>query len=175
MNEEKLYKCIYDILENESSEIEKLTGEGIFYAPELYIAFLLGKKIKINEFEIFNEETNWVREINLGNGGPTDLCIFTQNKFYAFEFKIRATIDSYSRDIEKLIKLKNYHDKVIEKYFIALVDSFDSEDIKDERILDLEKRYPELKRVATFKNFKAIQKVFSSNPTYCKVAVWKIQ
>ena len=74
MDEKSLYDTIYKTLIEEDEEFTRLSDQGIFYAPELYIALLLGKEIKKNEKEIFKSNVTWIRETDLGNGGPTDFA-----------------------------------------------------------------------------------------------------
>lgn len=52
MNNELLYNTILKVLQKEDRE---LTGTGIFYAPELYIAFITGKQIKEKEMKLFGK------------------------------------------------------------------------------------------------------------------------
>jgi len=169
MDSERLYEVIYATLFAEDKDLTQLTDKGIFYAPELYIAFILGKNIKKNEHSIFNEKVNWVRETNLGNTGPTDFAFQVDRLTYAFELKLRDTVHSYKSDIEKLKLLKNG----FRKFFIALVDSWETEKEKDLRILSLEKQYPELKRANNFLSFHTEQDRYKKQAC-CTVCVWEI-
>jgi hypothetical protein len=47
MNEAILYQSISEVIQKEDREFTKLTGQGIFYCPELYVAVVMGKAIKL--------------------------------------------------------------------------------------------------------------------------------
>jgi hypothetical protein len=170
MNTKILYNTISHRIEKEDLELTNLNGEGIFFAPELYIAFTIGKAIKSNEVSVFGERTEWHREIDFGNGGPTDFAFRTSEKIYAFELKIRDTYHSYYSDIEKLNKLDNKY----EKFFISIVDSWESKKEKDNRILYVENKYPNVSRIVrNFKSFPTQQKRYEGN-VCCTLAIWKL-
>ncbi|MDF0718371.1 hypothetical protein PY092_19610 [Muricauda sp. 334s03] len=99
MDSKKLYEIIYETVLEEDNELTNLTGKGIFYAPELYVAFILGKSIKKNEISIFNKEVSWVRETNLGNTGPTDFAFEVDEATFAFELKLRDNIGNAGHSI----------------------------------------------------------------------------
>lgn len=170
MDHSSLYKTILSSIKKEDSDLASLTGRGIFYSPELYIAFIIGKEIKRNENSIFGQYVEWIRETDFGNGGPTDFAFKTEEKTYAFELKIRDTHHSYSSDIEKLKKLESSY----EKYFVALVDSWESQKEKDSRILWLEDNYnKQLTKINSFKSFLTKQDRYKGN-ICCTLAIWKI-
>ncbi|MCM5661954.1 hypothetical protein [Galbibacter mesophilus] len=169
MDEQNLYNVIFQTLKKEDCELEELTNKGIFYSPELYIAFLLGKAIKQNEKIIFNKKSCWLRETDFNKIGPTDFAFKIDETIYAFELKLRSTIHSYKKDIEKLKRL----DENYKKYFLALVDVFDASEENDFRILTLEKDHPELERVADFKSFKTKQDRYKKSVS-CIIGLWKI-
>ena len=169
MNEEILYNTIYQTLEKEECEFTYLADQGIFFAPELYVATILGKEIKKHEIGIFNENAIWLRETGFENGGPTDFAFKLGNSYVAFELKLRQTVHTYKADIEKL---RNLCQK-FKKYFIALVDTWEKEKTNDDRIQQLEKDYPEIKRISPFKSFKTKQSRYKGEIN-CTVCVWKI-
>ena len=170
MNDRLLYNTILERIQEEDSDLASLTGKGIFYSPELYVAFIIGKEIKRNEIAIFGQKTEWIRETDFKNGGPTDFAFIMDKRTYAFELKLRDTFYSYSSDIEKLKKL----DDSYEKFFIALVDSWESKKELDERILLLENKYPNgLERVNEFKTFKTLQDRYKGQ-VCCTLALWKL-
>ena len=170
MDNSLLYNTILSTIEKEDSDLASLTGRGIFYSPELYIAFIIGKEIKRKEISIFGEKTEWIRETDFGNGGPTDFAFKTNQKTYAFELKVRDTYHSYSSDIEKLKKLDDNY----EKFFVSLVDSWESKKEMDNRIISLENKYPnQLRRVNDFKSFLTRQDRYKGN-VCCTLAIWKI-
>ena len=174
MNDQLLYNIIVELLKSEDKELHPLTNFGIFYAPELYIAFIIGKEIKKNEITVLGRSMDWIREIDLKNGGPTDFAFINKDKDsngkeYAFELKLRDTYEAYCADIEKLKRLDgNYL-----KYFLALVDSSTKDQDKDPRIVKIEKTYPKLKRVAPFISFKTQDNWYVGDIT-CIVALWKL-
>jgi hypothetical protein len=171
MNLDLLYNTIFERLEKEDFDLTSLTGQGIFYSPELYIAFILGKEIKRKEISIFGEKQEWIRETDFKNGGPTDFAFRKENEVhtYAFELKLRDTVAAYSTDIQKLKRLDNSYTK----FFLALVDSWDIQKDKDERIRSLENEHPELKRVANFTSFSTSQKRYKGQ-ICCTVALWTL-
>jgi len=168
MNNELLYLTIFATLENEDKELTKLTGQGIFFAPELHVAFILGKEIKKNDTEIFgHNNVEWLRETTFGDTGPSDFAFKADDKIHVFELKLRDTDKAYFEDIEKLKKLDNS----FEKYFLALVDSWEKDKDKDPRIISLEKKYPELTRVSKIKGFSTNQDRYKSK-ICCTVGLW---
>lgn len=169
MNEKLLYDTIYKTLIEEDEEFTSLSDQGIFYAPELYIALLLGKEIKKMENKIFNSNVTWIRETDLGNGGPTDFAFKIEDSIIAFELKLRQTVHAYRSDVEKLKKLDQNHTK----YFIALADSWERDQDNDGRIKALEKDYPEIRRISNFKSFETKQDRYVGAIT-CTVCVWKV-
>ena len=170
MNKSILYNTILNRIEKEDSDLSSLTGKGIFYSPELYIAFIIGKEIKRNEMSIFGQKTEWIRETDLGNGGPTDFAFKTDKRTYAFELKLRDTSHSYSSDIEKLKKLDDKYVKI----FVALVDSWESKKELDDRIFFLENKYlNELNRINEFKSFPTLQDRYKGQ-VCCTLALWKL-
>lgn len=165
-----LYQTIFDTLKKEDEELTTLTGQGIFYAPELYIAFVLGKEIKKNDTSIFGQSVEWIRETSFGNAGPSDFAFKTSKKTYVFELKLRDTIDAYCVDIEKLRKLDND----FAKYFLALVDSWDTDKAKDKRIISLERECPELTRVSSINSFSTKQNRYKGK-ICCTVGLWSLK
>ena len=170
MNAKLLYNTIYNYIFQENEELFKLTDFGIFNAPELYIAFNIGKEIKKSEIQLFGNKTDWIRETNFGGGGPSDFIFQSLEKTYIFELKLRDTIHSYTADIEKLLRL----DKKYEKYFMALVDAYERDNVNDGRIVELENRYDCIVRVSEFKSFYTKQERYKSD-IHCVVGVWKIK
>src|SRR5690606_13089061 len=147
MDVEFAYNKIFDFLENEDASINLLNPKaGIFFAPELYLVFQIGKLLKTQEEKIFNGNISWIRETNFGNGGPTDLIFLKENELFLFEFKIASTSHSYMTDVEKLKRLnleminskENFKNiSGLHKYFIAIVDVFSDEGKKDGRVVKL--------------------------------------
>ena len=170
MNEHLLYKIILENLQTEDQELTELTGNGIFYAPELYIAFKLGKNIKKAEKSIFNQEVTWMRETNFENGDPTDFAFKVNNLTYAFELKLRDNLYAYKADVEKL----NLLGSKFQKYFLALVDTWQTEKENDSRITNLENDFPELRRISEFVSFNTKQNRYKKQ-VCCTVGLWKIE
>ena len=137
MNTLNLFNSIKNTVLKIEKELKQTNNTGIYFAPELYITFCIGKDIKQNQQSVFNTtNVEWSREINLGNGGPTDLIFKIGSKYTVIELKIRDNIHSYKRDIEKLKRL-NLN---AEKFFCVLLDSFTP--TNDGRLNELEKEYP---------------------------------
>lgn len=140
MNEKALFITIDNELKSINNELLKLR-KSIFFAPELYIGFRISKAIYMNRASIFNssEEINWQREINLDNGGPSDIVFdYDENKRLVIELKVRDTYNAYEKDIQKLKLLKNDEKQYI-RFFCALIDTINRE--KDGRIQFLTKNY----------------------------------
>lgn len=132
-----LFNSIKETVVNIDKELKEINETGIFFAPELYISFCIGKEIMQNRLTIFNStNVKWERESNLGNGGPSDIIFkIDHNCTIVIELKIRDKINSYKRDIEKL-KRCEYHGY---KFFCVLADSF--KPTKDNRLIELENFY----------------------------------
>jgi hypothetical protein len=171
MNTKKLYRTIFKTIKKESKILEKLVKQGIFFAPELYIAFLIGKSLKKNDEKIFGEKVTWIRETTIKNSnGPVDFLFQGNKKQYIFELKLRDTSHYYKKDIEKLIRLKEENRQL---FFLALVDAWDVTDKIDPRIIELNKLSPNLKPVQEFKSFPILQSRYSQDQK-CTVALWEL-
>jgi hypothetical protein len=118
---ETIKKTIIDI----ESDLNIVNKSGVFFAPELYVAFCIGKEVYKNRNIIFGtDKVEWIREANLGNGGPSDICFKVDNKNVVIELKLRSTSEAYESDIQKLSRL-NTND---EKFFCVLVDKINDND-----------------------------------------------
>jgi hypothetical protein len=171
MNEAILYQSISEVIQKEDREFTKLTGQGIFYCPELYVAVVMGKAIKSREKEIFGSKVEWIRERDFGNGGPTDFAFKTADTTYAFELKLRQTHHAYSQDIEKLKGLGPGY----EKYFIALVDRWEKDTGRDNRIEMIEEQHSEIYRIHDpFTSFSTEQDWYKERIA-CVIGVWGIE
>lgn len=125
INQKSLYKTISEVVESLESELFQNYKKGIFFVPELHFAFEVGKAIFRDRIEIFGiEQIEWLRETNLGNGGPSDLVFKVGEEWAVFEFKISDTWKAYEKDIKKLQKLSEIEGFKGESYFVALVDAF---------------------------------------------------
>jgi len=136
----KIAETIGDVAVTEDAELRRIAYEGIFFMPELAFAYACGKAIMENKHEIFGDDIPcWQREVDLKNGGPTDLVFEYENKErIAIEFKLRDTHDAYIKDLNKLDKLDS---KNTAKIFCALTDTFTSMLPNDERIQEVEKHF----------------------------------
>ncbi len=128
VNEFKLFDTILFVAHSLDEELRELNNTGVFFVPELHLVFEVGKAIYKNRKAIFGtEDIKWIREKDLGNGGPSDLVFETIGKTptenVVLEFKIASTSTTYVADINKLEKLKR-PDQKNHLYFVALVDSF---------------------------------------------------
>ena len=103
---------ITEVAKSENDELIKISEEtnqnlGLFHMPELAFAYECGKYIMENAHNIFEPDDIpvWKRELNLGNGGPSDLIFeFKDGYKIVVEFKMRDTIDAYLNDVSKLSK-----------------------------------------------------------------------
>lgn len=105
----------------------------------------------------------------MGNTGPTDFAFEVDGLTYAFELKLRDTVNSYKSDIEKLKLLGTG----FRKFFIALIDSWETEKEKDLRIINLENDYPKLKRIGNLVSFNTKQYRYKKQ-ICCSVVVWEV-
>lgn len=126
-------KEIHNVARREDDTLRRLSNEGIFHMPELAFAYDCGKAIMNNIDGVFGvRRPNWIREIDLDNGGPTDLLFkFDDGSRIAIEFKMRDTSHAYIKDLEKLSRLT---DVKTARIFCALVDVFDIDLPDDGRI-----------------------------------------
>ncbi len=180
MTNKLIFDAIKEAVQTQKNELE-IISKGIFFAPELVLAFSIGKVIYRDRANIFNapaDKINWKREINLNNGGPSDIVFEVENsseitQSYVIELKLRNTFDSYQADIDKLIRLPSKEDKSYTKLFCALIDTFDKED--DLRIKTIEKNNEDtISRVDDFLIFKTIEDRYSSKDVHCVVGLWHI-
>jgi Holliday junction resolvase-like predicted endonuclease len=116
-------KSLFDTIKNTictiENELKNLDNKGVFFAPELFIAFCIGKDIFISRENIFGtQKIDWLRETYLGNGGPSDIIFKKDETYVVIELKLRSTIDAYKKDVEKLKKLPEAY----EKFFCVLID-----------------------------------------------------
>ncbi|WP_100629739.1 hypothetical protein [Algoriphagus formosus] len=124
IDEFKLFDTLLLVTHSLDEELQNLNETGIFFVPELYFVFEVGKALYKKRKEIFGlESIKWVREKDLGNGGPSDLVFETESDQVVFEFKIANTYNSYLSDIKKLESLKKPNRRSY-LYFVALIDSF---------------------------------------------------
>ncbi len=133
INQEILFQTISDVAKAIENELASINETGIFFVPELHFAFEVGKAIYKYREEIFgSKDLKWVREKNLGNGGPSDLIFENDTDSVVFEFKIADTWNSYKKDVEKLQNIPDKEGHRYHKFFVALVDQFRGK--KDGRI-----------------------------------------
>ncbi|RLA84606.1 MAG: hypothetical protein DRG78_00880 [Epsilonproteobacteria bacterium] len=147
------------------------TELGIFHMPELAFAYECGKQIMQNPNDIFGENIpQWSRELDLGNGGPSDL-VFVFNNGYkiVIEFKMRDTADAYINDLDKLSELI---DTKIIKLFCAVIDVFPKDLENDGRV----KKINDDKRTANLElvSFKTNQTWYKSE-VHALVGIWKVK
>jgi hypothetical protein len=101
-------------------------AKGIFFAPELHLAFECGKSITAERQNIWGQEKfEWKREVKFDNYGLADLYFKGENKGIVIEFKILQTIDTYIGDIEKLKKLDN---EKYERFFCVILGFFENQE-----------------------------------------------
>ena len=126
-----------------------------------------------SRLEIFGtKNVQWLREINLGNGGPSDLVFEFDNKKIVIEFKASHNLTSAAchQDIKKLSILEG--DSVI-RIFCALFDTFTKNLPDDGR----QKNVTEIKNINVKcifnKDFPTKQNKFN-NEISCVVVVWLV-
>lgn len=171
----KIAEAIYKVAEYENKMLEKIANKGIFFMPEIAFAYTCGKEIMRSRREIFGtENVRWLREVNLGNGGPSDLVFeLNDNKKLVIEFKAAHdhTYYDYHQDIKKLSILK---DPNITKVFCALIDTFTSKLPDDGRQRKVT-RLQDINVEPIFqKSFPTLQNKYV-NEISCVVAVWLVK
>jgi hypothetical protein len=124
---DNIFNIIKRVIKQEEAELKALCGKGIFFMPEIALAYAIGKEIYINRELVFgNNDVEWLREVTFDKaGGPSDLVfkLPTYDDKYLFwniEFKVADTKDSYLNDINKLKRLPDDH----EGLFCAITDSW---------------------------------------------------
>ena len=172
MDIDELAKTICKVAENEDNILSELAGEGIFHMPELAFAYDCGKAIIEKSSKIFGtNKVKWNREIDLGNGGPTDLVLTINNSYrVAIEFKMRDTSTAYENDIKKLAKL---NDKETIKIFCALVDVLEKDRNDDGRQAHIENLQGHIVSPIHKVSFKTNQNWYKS-PVFCYACVWSV-
>lgn len=79
-----LFDSIVDSIAKIKEELNQL-DKGIFFAPELYIAFKIGINIYQNKEKIFNtSNVKWHRETAFLKGSITDLAFEVDDKIIFF-------------------------------------------------------------------------------------------
>lgn len=171
MIQDEIAQVIVSVAKNEDSLLSKIANQGIFHMPELAFVYECGKQIMLNSEKIFGKNhVVWIREKDLGNGGPTDLVFELDNGYMvAIEFKLRDTSHSYIRDVNKLSKLS---EKTL-KLFCALIDVFDSKLPDDGRQSALE-NHPDANVKQVKKQYFSTKQNWYDSPTSCHVCVWTI-
>jgi len=149
---------------------------GVFNIPELAFAYECGKQIMQNANIIFGENIpQWCRELNLGNGGPSDLVFnFNDGNKIVIEFKMIDDKYAYRKDLEKLSKL----DDKIYKIFCALIDinkkELNGTDVIDERVIDIDQYTTE----NSYKIKKLKNNLFETNHSrrnmYGFIGMWQV-
>jgi hypothetical protein len=125
INRELLFETISNVAESIEKELTVEFKKGIFFVPELHFAFEVGKALYRSRMEVFGvDKIDWLRETNLGNGGPSDLVFQAGEEFIVFEFKIAGTSHAYQKDIEKLQRLSEKGRFQGYRFFVALIDRF---------------------------------------------------
>jgi|TARA_R100000479_G_scaffold28896_1_gene11328 Holliday junction resolvase len=173
---EYTYNKIFNLLENEDASINLLKPKaGIFFAPELYLVFQIGRLLKTHELKVFGEEVCWLREYSLNNGGPTDLLFKNKDgELYVFECKVASKLSLYFNDINKLKKLCSYRKNPIkQKFFIAIVDVFSNQGLNDGRLTGLKDEHIH-QLIPKFKMFHTEYSAYPSKDNSCLLGMWKV-
>jgi len=171
-----IIKKIVEVAKKENKELMQIADNnlnselGIFHMPELAFAYECGKQIMQNSNNIFGENIpKWCREVDLGNGGPSDLVFqFNDESKIVIEFKMRDTGDAYISDVDKLSKLQ---DRKIVKLFCAVIDTMKKDLLFDGRV----KKINSDPRTETFylDSFNTNQTWYKSE-VHALIGIWKI-
>ncbi len=169
---EKIAETIFCVAEKENALLSNLANDGIFFMPELAFAYECGKAIMSRSKDIFGTQSpKWIREIDIGNGGPTDLLFELPNEErIAIEFKIRDTSTSYKSDVNKLARIT---DSKTTKLFCALIDVFDTDKPDDGRQWEVEENSGVSVISILKKDFPTKQTRYSS-PVTCYACIWQV-
>ena len=135
----KICSSIADTVSRIDEELKTIDNKGIFFAPELHIAFECGKTITTSGQNIWGQRPyKWNRETKFENYGLADLFFHSDNgdKGLIIEFKILQTIEAYISDIEKLKKLDG---EKYERFFCAILCFFNHQE--GEHINKLSEKY----------------------------------
>ncbi len=135
----KICSSITDTVSRIDNELKTTDNKGIFFAPELHIAFECGKAITISGQSIWGQRPyKWKRETKFENYGLADLVFVCDNgdKGLVIEFKILQTIDAYMSDIDKLKRLDGVK---FERMFCAILGFFKNQE--NEHIDKLSEKY----------------------------------
>lgn len=172
MHMTRIAEIIFETAISEDKELSLIANQGIFHMPELAFAYQCGKAILKEAHAIFDGlSVTWIREGNLGNGGPTDLVFKLENgDTLAIEFKLRGTATAYKKDIIKLCKIKQPNTS---KIFCALIDVFDSKLPDDGRQSYIESMAGYKVTSLLIKSFKTKQNWYQSK-TSCVVGAWSV-
>lgn len=164
-NKEQLFHAVTMAvaeIENELHEVEK----GIFFAPELYIAFKIGLNIYKKRKNVFNgNKVEWLRETSLTKGTITDIAFLVDGKKCVLELKVKSTDDSYVADLNKLLSIVDTD----ERYFIALMDCFLHK--TDERLPTIE-NFPNV--VSRYKATLPTTYSTYKNPVNCEIHLLQV-
>jgi hypothetical protein len=169
INSTELFSSIKSTVNVIEDDLKQLNNTGIFFAPELFIAFCIGRDIYKNKTEIFGTgEMKWSRELNLGNVGPSDNCFETKDNTIVIEVKISDTKYSYVSDI---IKLKKLTDPKYLKFFCVLIDSLiKKKDTRPEYLIS--KKEEQLRWIDEY-SFPTAYSRYSS-PTECHLILYQV-
>lgn len=169
----KIAEIICKTAVSENTILREIANEGVFHMPELAFAYQCGKKIMQESNSIFDgSNVKWIREENLGNGGPTDLVFKLENgETLAIEFKLRDTTEAYEKDIIKLCKIK---DPKTTKLFCALVDVFTSKLPDDGRQRHIESLPGYLVTPIKKISFDTLLQIYKSQVS-CVACVWSVE
>jgi len=173
---DNIVRKIVEVAKKENNELMKIADNnlnselGIFHMPELAFAYMCGKKIMQDSYNIFGDNIpKWSRELKLDNGGLSDLVFeFNDESKIVIEFKMRDTVDAYIRDVEKLSELQ---DKKIVKLFCAVIDTMKKDLPFDDRVKKINSN-PKTKTLYC-DSFKTNQTWYKSE-VYALIGVWKI-
>lgn len=149
-------------------ELKTSNKTGIFFAPELYVAFCIGRDVSNQRQEIFGKDVAWTRETDIGGGGPSDILFKDHETYTVIELKLRDTVYSYRADVEKLSRIDSKHGR----FFCVLLDSFTP--TNDSRLTELESLYQStLIKIDQF-SFPTWNGWYTSRQVYCCLNLYQV-
>jgi hypothetical protein len=135
LNETNLFDSIKKAVTDIEFDLLQVNGTGVFFAPELYIAFRIGREIFLERDFIFSADKSsiyWKRETSLEGAGPTDILFEHGNEKTIIELKVGDSVNSYYKDIDKL---RNANKKYA-KFFCVLLDTIVGKDDGREKAIE---------------------------------------
>ena len=97
INRSYLYNTICKTIERLDKELKELIGKGIFFMPELSVAFELGKSIFKERYHIFGtDDIKWHRELKQGDGISDIVFMKDESPILTIELLVNIPVISFA-------------------------------------------------------------------------------